>query len=299
MLAGPCKEPLFKKCCILGLGLMGGSLGLALGEHKVVRERWGYDLDAAAMLQAKKRGAVDRTAELPRALADAELVILAMPVRQILLMLGRIASCLPKGAIVTDMGSTKEKVVQTMEAVLPAGVTGIGGHPMAGSEKAGIAAADPLLLKNAVYILTPARQTKAAALKKMRQTVRAIGARPLVMEAAQHDRMAAMVSHLPQLLAVALVNSLGDSGQTQKRLLRLAGNGFRDTTRIAMGEPGMWYDIFQTNRLFIKESLQIFMKELDLLYNCLEREDEKELKARLSRAGSTRRLLTALSRSEG
>jgi len=296
--AGLCEKPLFKKCCILGLGLMGGSMGLALGEHKVVRERWGYDLDAAAMLQAKKRGAVDRTAALPHALADAELVILAMPVRQImrtLEMLGQNVSCLPEGAIVTDLGSTKEKVVQAMEAVLPAGVSGIGGHPMAGSEKAGIGAADALLLKNAVYILTPARQMKAAALHKMRQTVRAIGARPLVLEAAAHDKMAALVSHLPQLVAVALVNSLGDSGQTKGPLLRLAGNGFRDTTRIAMGDPGMWYDIFQTNKLFLKESLQIFMKELDLIYNCLEQEDEKEAIARLSRAGSVRRQLTALS----
>lgn len=308
MSAGPCKEPLFNKCCILGLGLMGGSLGLALGEHKVVRERWGYDHDTAAMLQAEKRGAVDRTAELSHALSDAELVVLAMPVRQILRtlemleMLGRDGSCLPKGAIVTDLGSTKEQVVQTMEAVLPAGVTGIGGHPMAGSEKAGIGAADPMLLNNAVYVLTPAWQANAAALEKMRQTVCAIGARPLVMEAAQHDRMAALVSHLPQLAAVALVNSLGNGGQTQEALealLRLAGSGFRDTTRIAMSEPGMWYDIFQTNKLFIKESLQNFMKELDLIYNCLEREDEKEVKARLSRAASTRRVLTELSRSEG
>lgn len=298
MLAGPCKQPLFNKCCIVGLGLMGGSMGLALGEHKVVQERWGFDLDAAAMQQAEKKGAVDRTAELARALADAELVILSMPVRQIirtLEMLGRNAPCLSKGAIVTDLGSTKGKVMQTMEMVLPAGVTGIGGHPMAGSEKAGIDAADPLLLKNAVYILTPARQAKAAALEKMQKTVRAIGARPLVLDAASHDKMAAQVSHLPQMVAVALVNSIGGGGQTQELLLSLAGNGFRDTTRIAMSEPGMWYDIFQTNKLFLKESLQVFMKELDLLYRCLEVEDEKETKEMLSGAGLLRRQLNALS----
>lgn len=290
-MAAPCKHPLFKKCSILGLGLMGGSIGLALEKHCVVQERWGYDLDAGAMREAGKRGAVDKTAALPLVLQDTELVILSAPVRQIISILGEISCLLPKGALVTDLGSTKYEIVRAMETLLPAGVTGIGGHPMAGSEKAGVAAAHASLLEDAVYILTPTRHTPQGMLAKLQQTVRAIGAHPLILEAQLHDRLAALVSHLPQLLAVALVNTLGRSSQTNELPLKLAAKGFCDTTRIAMGEPAIWYDIFDTNKECLKESLQIFMEELISIVNCLDQDDEPAVKEKLRRAGSLRHLL--------
>lgn len=289
-MAVPCK-PLFKKCCIIGLGLIGGSVGMALGKYKVVEERWGHDVNARAMVEARERGAVDKTADLSQALEDAELVILSMPVSQIVKMLGEISSSLQKGALVTDVGSTKQKIVETMEIVLPPGVTGVGGHPMAGSEQAGVTAANPFLLENAVYLLTPTRHTSNTKLEKLQDTIRAIRAHPFIMEPEEHDRLIALVSHLPQMVAVALVNTLRNCGQEHELLFTLAGKGFRDTTRIAMGEPSMWYDIFATNKIFLRDSLKIFLEELNLLHGYLEKGDEKETIKTLTKAGFVRRSL--------
>lgn len=282
-------KALFTKCCIIGLGLMGGSMGMALGKYKVVEERWGYDIDTQAMAEAREKGAVEQTGALSQALQDAELVILSMPVRQIMKTLEEISFYLPKCAVVTDVGSTKQKIVEVMERVLPPGVTGIGGHPMAGSEQAGITAANPFLLENATYLLTPTRQTPKAALEKLQQTIQAIRARPVVLEPEEHDRLVALVSHLPQMVAVTLVNTLKNCDQEQELLFTLAGTGFRDTTRIAMGDPAMWYDIYTTNKKFLRESLKLFIEELTLLHGYLEKGDEKEVKkiladARLSRS---------------
>ncbi|MDO9534477.1 MAG: prephenate dehydrogenase/arogenate dehydrogenase family protein [Bacillota bacterium] len=290
-MAVPCSKPLFKKCCIIGLGLMGGSLGMALGKYNVVEERWGHDINALSMAEARERGAVDKTGDLSSSLDDAELVILSMPVGQIVEMLSEISSFLKKGALVTDLGSTKLRIVETMENVLPPGVTGIGGHPMAGSEQAGIAVADPSMLENAIYILTPTWHTSGRKLRKLQDMIHAVGARPLILEPEEHDRFAALISHFPQMVAVALVNTLRNSGQDQDLLLTLAGNGFKDTTRIAMSEPSMWYDIFTTNKKYLRDSLEIFLEELHSLHGYLEKEDEKEAKETLTKAGFVRRSL--------
>ena len=135
---------------------------------------------------------------------------------------------------------------------MPPGVTGIAGHPMAGSEQAGIAAAIPLLFENAAYLLTPAQHTPEDVLRKLRETIFSIKARPVILEAEEHDRLVALSSHLPQMVAVALVNTLKNCGREQQELLfNIAGKGCKDATRIAMGEPGMWYDIFTTNKNFL------------------------------------------------
>lgn len=289
-MGGPCK-PLFAKCCIIGLGLMGASVGMALGRYGVAGERWGYDLDPRVMVEARARGAVDETAALGLALQEAELVILAAPVGQILKTLQKISSFVPQGALVTDVGSTKKEIVAAMEKLLPAGVTGIGGHPMAGSEQSGIAAADPLILENAAYILTPTRQTPQPALEKLKQAVRAMGAKPFILEPEAHDRFAALVSHLPYLVAVALVQTLQSNGYSRALLSNLIGNGFKDTTRIAMGEPGMWYDIFRTNKIFLEDALKNFQRELNLLRYNVEKENETVIIKMLEDAGIFRRSL--------
>jgi prephenate dehydrogenase len=280
-LAGPCK-PLYAKCCILGLGLMGGSMGIALGSNNVVGERWGYDVDALAMEKAVERGAVDNAADLNapglrQALQDAELIILSAPVRQSLKILEEIAPLLQKGALVTDVGSTKKKIVRAMEDLLPPGVTGIGGHPMSGSEKSGIAAADAALLKNAAYLLTPARNTPPKKLEKLQTAIRAIGAIPFILDPEEHDKLAALISHLPHLVAVTLVNTLKNSGYEQNLLHAFAGNGFKDTTRIAMGEPSVWYDIFSTNKSNLNDALNSFLKELNKLCGNLDKGNEQEV----------------------
>ncbi|HHT46011.1 MAG TPA: prephenate dehydrogenase [Firmicutes bacterium] len=257
-------------------------MGIALGSNNVVGERWGYDVDALAMEKAVERGAVDNAADLNapglrQALQDAELIILSAPVRQSLKILEEIAPLLQKGALVTDVGSTKKKIVRAMEDLLPPGVTGIGGHPMSGSEKSGIAAADAALLKNAAYLLTPARNTPPKKLEKLQTAIRAIGAIPFILDPEEHDKLAALISHLPHLVAVTLVNTLKNSGYEQNLLHAFAGNGFKDTTRIAMGEPSVWYDIFSTNKSNLNDALNSFLKELNKLCGNLDKGNEQEV----------------------
>ena len=277
----------------MGLGLMGASVGLALGKNRIVEERWGYDLNLRAMAEARKRGAVDETADLERALRGAELVILATPVGQILKMLQEIAPLVPRSALVTDVGSTKEKVVAAMEEFLPAGVTGIGGHPMAGSEQSGAAAADPLLLHKAAYILTPTPQTPPPLLERLQDVIRAMGAEPFILEPGAHDRLAALISHLPYLAAVTLVQTLQGSGYAQALLSNLIGNGFQDTTRIAKGDPEMWSDIILTNKIFLGEALDTFQRELNTLCCNMKEENKTMITELLSKAGNFRRSLDA------
>lgn len=290
-MAASSKMPLLNKCCIIGLGLVGGSLGMALGRHNVVGERWGYDVDERSMEEARKRGAVDKTGPLLQVLKGADLVILALPVRKSMNMIRKIVPFLSRGTLVTDVGSTKKEVVAAMEKYLPSGVNGIGGHPMAGSEKSGITAADPLLLENAIYLITPTRRASPYALETLQELVRAIKAHPLVLEPEEHDRLVALVSHLPHLIAVSLVNAVRNSKESKELLLTLTGGGFRDTTRIALGEPSIWYDIFITNRYPLKEALELFQKELQSFLASLEKEKEEEVRQALEEARSFRCLL--------
>lgn len=272
---------------------MGASVGLALGKYRVVEERWGYDLNPRVMVEARARGAVDKTAGLEQALREAELVILAAPVGEIIKTLQEISSFVFRGALVTDVGSTKKEIVVALEKFLPPGVTGIGGHPMAGSEKSGIVAADPLILKKAAYLLTPTRQTPPPALEKLKQTVWAMGAVPFILEPEAHDRFAALVSHLPYLVTVALVQTLQSSGYPREFLINLTGNGFKDTTRIAMGEAAMWYDIFKTNKIFIGDALKNFQRELHLLQSSMEQGNQTVVSKMLEDAARCRRSLDA------
>ncbi len=270
---------------------MGGSLGMALGRYGVARERWGYDHNMNATIEAKSRDAVDRTGELAQALADADLVILALPVRQTEIMLQQIAPFLSPGVVVTDVGSTKKNIVDAMEKWLPSDVFAVGGHPMAGSERAGIEAADPLLLENAVYLLTPGKGASPQAVQKIEKLVNAIKAHPVVLDVEKHDRLVALVSHLPHLLAVALVHTVNGSRSEKDLLLSLAGGGFRDTTRIAMGDASVWYDIFTTNTCYLREALHSFQEEIGSLWALLEKEQEEEARHSLERARNFRHSL--------
>lgn len=267
---------LFKRCCIIGLGLIGGSLGMALGRSGVVGERLGVDMHRQSMEEAVERAAVDDTASLSVAVREADLVILALPVRKTASILKEMAPLLQKGALVTDVGSTKVEVIRAMERHLPEEVEFVGGHPMAGSEQAGISAADPLLLENAVYLLTPVARTREKTVHKMKELIQSIKASPLVLSPEEHDKLLGLTSHLPHLVAVALVNALQKAAPERENLLTLAGGGFRDTTRIAMGDPEIWSDIFSSNREYLKQHLEVFQAELDRFARCLEEGSPEE-----------------------
>lgn len=239
---------------IIGLGLIGTSLGMALrnadpnesplGMIEVV----GFDRDPQALKTARGRLAIDREARsLADAVRDAQMVVVATPVQAVREVFEELAPLLPAGVVVTDVASTKAEVGRWATALLPAGVAYVGGHPMAGKEQAGAAAADPDLFKGAIYCLTASQGAHHAAVEAVEAMVRTIGAKPYYIDPEEHDAYVAGISHLPMLLSVGLVEVTGRS-PAWKEMAPLAATGFRDISRLASGDPIMHRDIFLTNR---------------------------------------------------
>ncbi len=255
----------FEDVLIVGLGLIGGSLALAL-RRAGFRGRIAAVGREATIAEGRRRGAIDDGFgydELPRAAESADLIVLATPIRTIIEEIAVLGGAkLRPGAIVTDAGSTKREVLAAAARSLPEGVRFIGGHPMAGSEARGIGAADPFLFQNAYYVLTPAAGTPAQDVERLSDLVSRTGAHVVVLSAEDHDRIAAAISHLPQLLAVALVNSLEDLGPLRDTAVRLAAGGFRNMTRIASSPFGVWRDIIATNRAPIAAGMDGFLRRL-------------------------------------
>lgn len=258
-------EPLFRRTAILGLGLMGGSLGLDLRASGCATLVAGFDLGAGVAARALVVGAVDEAASsLARAVAGADLVVLATPVLSMRTLLDAIAPLLSPHALVTDLGSTKAQVVAWAEAALPEPERFVGGHPMTGSERAGIEAARRGLYAGATWCLTPTVNTDEAALDQLTALVRALGAQPLVLDASRHDWLVAGASHLPLVAAAALVRTLGESAEWEA-VGALAAGGFRDTTRVASGDPTMARDILLTNAEAVAHWLDTYLEELTRL----------------------------------
>lgn len=258
---------------IVGLGLMGGSLGLALTEERACREVTGVTRRAETLRRAAEREAIHRgTLDLVDGVKEADLVILATPVRTIIDLLGHIGPQLKEGTIVMDLGSTKAEVVQAM-AALPSGLQPVGGHPMCGREKAGIEAAESDLYRGATFVLTPLERTAQEALNLVQGLVEVIGATPLLLDPETHDNLVATTSHLPYLIAVALMRTLDEVGTQDERAYRLAASGFRDTSRLAGSEVIMMLDILLTNRSQIRQKGDLFCRSLSHLLSALEDEE--------------------------
>jgi prephenate dehydrogenase len=255
----------FQQAALIGTGLIGGSIGLALRENKLVAKVTCYDRDPEASADAVICGAADAsTGSAALAVKEADLVILAVPVLSTIEILKEIIPALKEGVLVTDVGSTKGSIMASVEQLLPPSATYIGGHPMAGSEEAGIKGADPGLLENAIYVLTPSPQTASAAVEKLSAMLEKTGAQTLILDPLSHDRVVAMVSHLPHITAATLVQSVAGAGDLE--LIRtLAAGGFRDSTRIALGNPEVWRDICISNRWAILAALKSFRASLDKL----------------------------------
>ena len=241
------------RAAILGVGLIGGSLGMRWRRDGAVAQVVGWGRDAARLRRAVELGAVDEGGtDLGAALEGADVVVLAAPVRTCLALGPEVARRAAPGALITDVASTKAELGAAMAAALAARGPGapsfIGGHPMAGAERAGVEAADPYLFENAVWALCPDAATPAGALGRLRTLVESTGAHPVVLDPQGHDRRVAAISHLPQLVAVALAEAAGSAEAADPGLLALAGGGFRDTTRIAQSPAEMWLDVFATNR---------------------------------------------------
>lgn len=285
-----------KRLAIVGLGLMGGALGLA------VRRR-GLPWRVAASARrpetrslALERGAADEVFATPReAVRDADLVIYCLPVLSIPDELRRSRDALKPGAIVTDVASTKAELCAAAEAALAgAGVHYVGSHPVCGSEQTGLEAARADLYENAVVAVTPRPSADPAATEEVKQFWTAVGAHAALMTPEDHDRMIARTSHLPHLVAVMLVESI--CAAEGERGALLCGGGFRDTTRIAAGSADIWHDIVKTNRAAVGEVLDDFERVVQQVRRMIQDGDFESLRAFLEEARRKRNAFGALMR---
>ena len=267
------------RIAIIGTGLIGGSLGLAWRRHNSDLTIIGHDRPEV-LEKAEERDAITAKAADPaRAVENADLVVLATPTRTILRMLEQIAPHLSPGTFVTDVASVKTPVLEQAHDVLPDEVAFLGGHPMAGSEEQGIDHASPLLFENAAYALCPLNGDAEALgpYEPVVDCIEAVGARPLVIDAASHDRIAATVSHVPQLLAVALVNAAGELDSDDEPVLQLAAGGFRDMTRIASSPFDMWRDILVGNQGAVLDAIGRLMRSFRSIRNRVAMEEWEDL----------------------
>src|SRR5947209_4766731 len=200
---------MFNRVAIIGLGLIGGSIGLALHKAKAAQQVMGYDLGKGVSNQARKIGAIDEAySSLADAVRGAELIVLATPVGAMRSLLQNIATVVTPGAVVTDVASTKVQVISWAEEFLPPSVAFVGGHPMTGKELSGVEAADAALFQDRIYCLTPTARTHPAAINKVSMLVEALGARVRFLEPAEHDGQVAGVSHLPFVASIALMDTV-------------------------------------------------------------------------------------------
>lgn len=272
-----------KRIAIIGLGLIGASLGMALRDARPQIEILGIDKDRETIKTAISIGAATEVAD-ELDVGGADVVFIATPIGAIKDVLSGIRGSLTPGTIVTDVSSVKTAVMRWMESSLPQGVAVIGGHPMAGSEKGGIAAADKHLFENAVYVLTPGCGCRPAQIEMLKDLIAETGARVKVMNPEEHDQQVARVSHLPHLTAAALMNAITPWASS----LDLAGGGLRDTTRIALSDPEMWVDILSLNRDAVLPELDNMVERLKSYRTCLAQGNTSELKALLSEAKEVR-----------
>ncbi len=269
---------------------------MALCTGGVAKEVVGTGSRPESLRLALEMGAIHRFTISPaEGVAGADLVVIATPVSVAVSVLREISTHLSPGAIVTDVGSTKTAIVYQAEKMLPPGISFVGGHPMAGSEQAGIRAADPYLFENAIYLITPTANTPPPAQEVVKKLAEGVGAKVVMMEPEWHDLAVAAVSHLPHLLAVTLVNTSAQLPESE-RLLSLAAGGFRDTTRIASSSPVMWRDIFMTNREQLLAVLQRFRTELDFFESIIEQGHSEAIKDSLERANRVRSRLPVRAR---
>lgn len=269
---------------IVGVGLLGGSIGLALAAAGSLARRVGVGRRASSLRKALEAEAVDEvTRDVGRGVQGADWVILCSPIGRFADLLAGMAPHLSPGVVVTDVGSTKAEVVKLAEQILPRGVTFVGSHPMAGSEQTGVGFARADLFDRALCLVTPTARTPRPAVQRVCRFWGLLGGRTLVLSPRRHDQLLARVSHLPHAVASALVNlSLADNA------IEVAGPGFADATRIASGDADMWTDIFRTNRRAMLREIDRTIDELRRLRRRLSRDDASAIHDWLQRGKEAR-----------
>jgi len=273
----------FKDVAIVGVGLIGGSIGMRLVADGACRRVIGVGWRHTSLRLALDTKAIhEATLDAPSAAARSDLVIIATSVGLIPSMAERIMPACRPGTVVTDVGSIKGAIVRAVQKAARPDVEFVGAHPMAGSEKRGVAHAQADLFENALCILTPLEGKSTPATEKLRAFWGKLGARVTVMDPGEHDRLVATISHLPHCVAAAVVASIPDDA------LKCTGQGFRDTTRIASGDADLWTDILIGNRDQVLASLRSFDESVSILAGAIERGDRQAVRDFLDQAGRKR-----------
>lgn len=255
---------------IVGVGLIGGSLGMALRSRGLASRVVGVDLDTEAVRQATLLGAIDDGGADLAALAEADIVVFATPVGGVPALMERAEPFVKRNALVTDVGSVKTAISEAGERLF--GFRFLGGHPMAGSETSGVAAANADLFVGAPWVLTPTRSAMPGeddTLRKSRALVSALGARPVLLEPAEHDRLVALVSHLPHVLSFAYSRALS-ADSSGSAATNIAGPSYHDITRISRSSHELWADIFLENREEVVRAIREFEESIGQLRSAIE-----------------------------
>ncbi|WP_421988654.1 prephenate/arogenate dehydrogenase family protein [Roseococcus sp.] len=287
-------EPLFGRLCLIGAGLIGGSIARRARENGdiarevVISARTGKTLD-----RVRELGFADRVEEdFAKAVMDADCVILCVPVGAYAEVMAQIAPHLKPGAILSDVGSTKGSVLRDLQPLLPEGVHLVPAHPMAGTEFSGPDSGFSALFEGRYTILTPPEGTDPAAIATLREMWQRCGAMIECMDATTHDKVVAIVSHLPHLIAFTICGTADDlSGETRESVLKFAASGFRDFTRIAGSDVAMWRDVFLNNRPAVLEMLARFTEDAQAFGRAIRWGQEDFIVDRIQRGRKIRKEL--------
>jgi cyclohexadieny/prephenate dehydrogenase len=280
----------FERVAVIGLGLLGGSIGLAIAESLPGARTTGYDADPAVRRRAAERRLVQEVCNSAAEAVDgAQLVVLCVPVGAMAQAAGEIAEALAADAIVTDVGSSKQSVAEALAEALP-GVAIVPAHPVAGTERSGPDAGFAALFRHRWCILTPLPESNPAATEAVAEFWQALGANVEVMDPAHHDLVLAVTSHIPHLIAYTIVGTASDLEEvTRGEVIKYSAGGFRDFTRIAASDPTMWRDVFLSNREAVLEMLGRFTEDLTALQRAIRRGDGEALHDLFTRTRAIRR----------
>ena len=282
-------KKIINKLCIIGVGLIGGSLARALKKAGVVGEVVGVGRDVAHLVKAKALGVIDQfETDIAAAVKGCDMVVVAVPLGAMQSVFEKIAPVITNDMIITDVGSAKGSVVKSAQAAfksVPA--TLVPGHPIAGTEKSGVEASFPELYENRRIIITPLENSSSDAISKVQAMWQACGADVIKTTIEHHDEVLAATSHLPHMLAFSLVDTLAKM-DAKNEIFDFAAGGFRDFTRIASSDPDMWHDICLANGEALVEMIKKFSDDLELLSKAIEKHDSAYLKETFSRAKNAR-----------
>ncbi len=280
----------FGTVAIIGVGLIGGSLGMALKARRLAQRVVGIGRNSERLQEAVQLNAVDDvTTDWQAGIAEADVVVLCTTVGNILETVGEVLHGVKPGAVVTDVGSTKGAIVSQAAQATRSGSDFVGGHPMAGSERAGVQSATPTLFQEATWAITPTMDTNAHAVDVVRAMAQGVGASTLIVSPEAHDAMVATTSHLPHVIAAAFMRHAAGARVSYPETPRLSAGSFSDMTRIAASSPDIWRDVCLSNREAVLGALNHFREELSLLEQAITEKDGTAIEAFFARSATAKR----------